>query len=92
MASRCEATVRYQACARRVRSRIAIITDSSTVRCGNVAEIWNERTMPMRAIAAGREPVISRPLNMICPEVGVRKCVSRLKQVVLPAPLGPISA
>src|SRR6266496_5962903 len=26
------------------------------------------------------------------PRVGVRKCVSRLKHVVLPAPLGPISA
>ena len=40
-------------------------TFSSTVRCGNIAEIWNERTMPMRAIAAGGDPVISRPLNMI---------------------------
>ena len=26
------------------------------------------------------------------PRVGSRKCVSRLKQVVLPAPFGPISA
>ena len=67
-------------------------TFSSTVRCGNTAEIWNERTSPMRAIAAGREPVMSRPLKKICPRVGVRNCVSRLKQVVLPAPFGPISA
>src|SRR5215470_5676247 len=46
----------------------------------------------MRAIADGAEPVMSRPLNAIIPDVGVRKCVSKLKQVVLPAPLGPISA
>src|SRR5450759_3783805 len=29
---------------------------------------------------------------MIRPRLGARKCVSRLKQVVLPAPFGPISA
>ena len=40
----------------------AMRTFSSTVRLGNTAEIWNERTSPIRAIAAGREPVISRPL------------------------------
>ena len=28
-------------------------TFSSTVRCGNTAEIWNERMMPRRAICAG---------------------------------------
>ena len=70
----------------------AMRTFSSTDRCGNVADIWNERTMPLRAIAAGRAPVISLPLYTMLPRVGVRKCVSRLKQVVLPAPLGPISA
>src|SRR5438067_5966825 len=70
----------------------AMRTFSSTVRCGNTAEIWNERTRPMRAMRAGGEPVISRPLKKIWPRVGERKCVSRLKQVVLPAPLGPIRA
>ena len=40
----------------------AMRTFSSTVRCGNTAEIWNERTSPMRAIFAGLEPVISLPL------------------------------
>src|ERR1700678_4049519 len=29
---------------------------------------------------------------MICPRVGVRNRVSKLKQVVLPAPFGPMSA
>ncbi len=67
-------------------------TFSWTVRFGNTAEIWNERTKPVRAMAAGRDPVISLPLKKIWPRVGVRKCVRRLKQVVLPAPLGPISA
>ena len=67
-------------------------TFSSTVRCGNTAEIWNERTSPMRAIAAGPTPVMSRPLKKICPAVGARKLVNRLKQVVLPAPFGPIRA
>ena len=67
-------------------------TFSSTVRCGNTAEIWNERTRPMRAMLEGLKPVISRPLKKMLPRVGSRKCVSRLKHVVLPAPLGPINA
>ena len=46
----------------------------------------------MRAMSAGLLPVMSRPLKRMRPAVGVRKCVSRLKQVVLPAPLGPMSA
>ncbi len=35
---------------------------------------------------------MSCPLNWIEPDVGTRNLVSRLKQVVLPAPLGPINA
>jgi hypothetical protein len=31
----------------------AMRTFSSTVRWGNTAEIWKERTMPRRAICAG---------------------------------------
>src|SRR5207249_6519948 len=42
-------------------------------------------------MSAGREPVISRPLKRMRPRVGVRKWVNRLKQVVFPAPLGPMS-
>jgi hypothetical protein len=30
---------------------------------GNTAEIWNDRASPMRAIAAGELPVMSRPLK-----------------------------
>ena len=35
---------------------------------------------------------MSRPLNVIRPPVGAMNFVSMLKQVVLPAPFGPISA
>jgi hypothetical protein len=37
-------------------------TFSSTVMCGNTAEIWKERTMPRRAVCAGRSLVMSVPL------------------------------
>src|SRR3989344_2857551 len=67
-------------------------TFSISVRWGNTAEIWNERMTPRRAICAGCSRVMSCPLNRMVPEVGVRNLVSRLKHVVLPAPLGPISA
>ena len=66
-------------------------TFSNTVRCGNTAEIWNERITPRRAICAGRSPVMSTPLNLMVPDVE-RNFVSRLKHVVLPAPFGPIKA
>ncbi len=60
--------------------------------CGNTAEIWNERITPRRAICAGCSFVMSVPLNRMRPCVGTRNLVNRLKQVVLPAPFGPISA
>ena len=68
------------------------MTFSSAVMELNTAEIWNDRTSPIRAMEPGSSVVMSRPLNRIVPDVGVRNFVSRLKQVVLPAPLGPISA
>ena len=40
----------------------------------------------------GLELVMSRPLNVIRPPVGATNFDSMLKQVVLPAPFGPISA
>ena len=70
----------------------AMRTFSSTVRLGNTAEIWNERITPRRATSAGLSRVMSWPLKRIVPAVGCRNLVSRLKVVVLPAPLGPISA
>ena len=68
-------------------------TFSSTVRCGNTAEIWNERIMPRRAICAGLVPGdVARRCRRSGRASARGNCVSRLKQVVLPAPFGPISA
>ncbi|MNL67399.1 hypothetical protein D3C87_1919800 [compost metagenome] len=62
------------------------------MRWENTAEIWNERITPRRAICDGWARVMSSPLKRMLPDVGSRNFVSRLKQVVLPAPFGPISA
>ena len=59
---------------------------------------WDERfkamsrTMPRRAVCAGFSVVMSMPLKLMLPLLGCKNLVSRLKKVVLPAPLGPISA
>ena len=53
---------------------------------------WNVRPTPSAAIACGGFPDDLRPSNTIEPEVGLYTPVSRLKNVVLPAPFGPISA
>jgi hypothetical protein len=47
---------------------------------------------PRLAICAGSSAEMSMPLKWMVPFVGCRNLVSRLKTVVLPAPLGPISA
>src|SRR6266849_9518950 len=47
--------------------------------------------MPRCATLCGGVPAISRPSKMMRPDVGVSCPVSRLKNVVLPAPLGPIT-
>ena len=46
--------------------------------------------MPSRATACCGSPVISRPLNQTRPEVGVVSPEMSRKNVVLPAPLGPM--
>src|SRR5574342_630634 len=52
---------------------------------------WNERAMPRCATPCGGGPAMSRPSKTIRPEVGACCPVSRLKNVVLPAPLGPMT-
>src|SRR5499426_2747449 len=47
--------------------------------------------MPRWATPCGGVPAMSRPSKMIRPDVGVCCPVSRLKKVVFPAPLGPIT-
>ena len=66
----------------------AMRTFSSTLKCGKVAEIWNERTMPRRATWAGFSAVMSWPLNKMEPRVGIRNLVRRLKNVVF----GPVGS
>ena len=53
---------------------------------------WNVRTIPSRATLKAGMPARSRPLNSQEPVSGLSNPVSRLKNVVLPAPLGPIRA
>src|SRR5215510_11999607 len=43
-------------------------------------------------MSGGERPARSTPLSRICPESGLSAPVIRLKNVLLPAPLGPITA
>ncbi len=44
--------------------------------CGKVAEIWKERTRPMRATFEGEVLVMSSPIRVMAPAVGCRNLVS----------------
>src|SRR6266498_3002903 len=46
--------------------------------------------MPRRVIVCGFNPTRGTPWKRICPVVGTYRPASMLKNVVLPAPLGPI--
>ena len=48
--------------------------------------------MPRHTRRAGSRPVMSSPSKTMRPEVGAKNPLIRLKNVVLPAPLGPITA
>ena len=71
---------------------MAICTFSNTVSRGKMFVRWNERARPSRQIVCGGCPVMSRPLKPTRPESGARCPVMTLNSVVLPAPLGPITA
>ena len=53
---------------------------------------WKVRTIPWRARPCDLNLSTSLPLKTTDPVSGRSKPVSRLKKVVLPAPLGPINA
>src|SRR5687767_4093977 len=53
---------------------------------------WNVRTMPRRATLCGDWPARLTPSKCHTPLSGSSKPVRRLKNVVLPAPFGPMSA
>src|SRR5262249_2713330 len=54
--------------------------------------IWYDRGRPLWEITWGGSPAISSPLRRIRPEVGRSTPVTQLKNVLLPAPLGPMIA
>ena len=68
------------------------ITFSSTLSAGKSARFWNVRAMPMRAIREAGIDSRFLPSNTIAPLVGRYRRLTQLNSVVLPAPLGPISA
>ena len=51
---------------------------------------WNVRAIPAFVTWWGFRPTIDLPSSRISPEVGTSSPVTRLKNVVFPAPLGPI--
>src|SRR4051794_15017432 len=65
---------------------------SSTVSFERTLVSWNVRTMPRRATWEAETFFSDLPLKDQSPVLGRSKPVSRLKNVVLPAPLGPIRA
>src|SRR5213593_2510452 len=70
----------------------AACTFSKTVSLGKMLVRWNERPMPRRQTSCGASPVMSRPFRITAPASGRRWPVTRLKNVVLPAPFGPMIA
>ena len=65
---------------------------SMTVSLDSTLVSWNVRTMPIRDTLYAGTLFSEVPLKDQVPSLGRSKPVSRLKKVVLPAPLGPISA
>src|SRR5436305_171809 len=65
---------------------------SKVVALGRMLVIWYERAMPLREMRSGDAPVMSSPSNRMCPEEGRNTPVRQLKNVLLPAPFGPIIA
>src|SRR5687767_8720784 len=66
-------------------------TFSSTVDSANSVAAWKVRAIPRRQISDGRSPDTRAPLNRISPEDSGSTPVTRLKTVLLPAPLGPMT-
>ena len=54
--------------------------------------IWKVRTIPRPTRSLGASVLMSSPSSTMRPALGCSTPVSRLMKVVLPAPLGPISA
>ena len=76
----------------RVPARLVIQRFSATVSLGNTLLICSVRLMPRRLISCGLRPVMSWPWKNTRPPVGGSRPETRLKNVVLPAPFGPMMA
>jgi hypothetical protein len=76
----------------RSRDSSAICTFSTTVIELKVSVIWKVRPTPRRQIARGAIVVSSWSSKRIDPASGRNWPLTMLKQVVLPAPFGPINA
>src|SRR5262249_37938525 len=64
---------------------------SSTDICANSSPCWNVRASPSRAITCGSRPAMSSPRKRIAPSPREMP-LTQLSTLVLPAPLGPMSA
>ena len=53
---------------------------------------WNVRAIPHRTRSSGGSGVMSLPSKTIAPAVGAKSPLTRLKNVVFPAPFGPMMA
>ena len=68
----------------------ATSTLSSAVSSSKRLMPWNDRATPLRVISAAPRPAIARPSRRMSPRSGAYRPVRQLKQVVLPAPFGPM--
>ena len=73
-------------------ARSGTATFSSEVRSGKTLVTWKVRAMPHRTRALAARSVTSAPSSRTRPSSGISFPVRRLRKVVLPAPLGPMSA
>ena len=65
---------------------------SRTVKVVNPTGVWKVLMSPISATRQGGRPSMRWPPNVIDPRSGGSNPVMALNRVVLPAPLGPISA
>ena len=70
----------------------AICTFSATVIEPKVAATWNVRPTPRRQMSPGAMPAVLLPKIVTRPVVGAIWPSIMAKQVLLPAPFGPMSA
>ena len=75
----------------RVRQCWLTITFSRMVMLGNRRTFWNVRAMPRPVTWCGSSPRTDSPSNKMSPSVASTRPEIALKNVVLPAPLGPIT-